>query len=329
MKRKILIHKRFNAQPFRSIWRGCALTFLLVLGFLTCSAQQTTVITHHMFTGTFNNPAFAGSAEGINVTGLIRQQWLSLKDQDGNQLSPQTYLITIDSPLKLLHGGLMASVMQDNIFPYKNIEMRIGYAYMTSFGNGDFSAGIQLDMVNSKIDFSKLKPIDDEPLLLESSKGSDFVIDAGIGVLYRVPDRYYIGLTVDKLFQTKAKKIYTRLKREYDLMAGYNWAVPGHPAFEIQPSLFFRTDLAAYQMDLSALVVYNKKIWGGLAYRLQDAVSILAGMSIKGIRIGLSYDISTSALTKYNDGSFEIMLNYCFKIKVDKYRKSYKNARFL
>ena len=38
-------------------------------------------------------------------------------------------------------------------------------------------------------------------------------------------------------------------------------------------------------------------------------------MNIKRFRIGISYDISTSALTNYNSGGVEVMLNYCFKIK--------------
>jgi hypothetical protein len=77
------------------------------------------------------------------------------------------------------------------------------------------------------------------------------------------------------------------------------------------------------------LVLYNKKFYGGLGYRFQDAVSVLAGVYVKGIHIGVAYDINTSALSKYNNGNLEIILNYCFKIDTDKYRKSYRNTRFL
>jgi hypothetical protein len=88
-------------------------------------------------------------------------------------------------------------------------------------------------------------------------------------------------------------------------------------------------DGAVFQFNLSGLVEYNKKIWGGLEYRFQDAVAILAGVNFKSFRLGISYDISTSAFTKYNSGSLEVMLNYCFKLKTEKFRKSYKNTRFL
>jgi len=310
-------------------WFRRSLLIIVILLPFAVKSQQSALITHYMFTDVYFNPACAGGAEGINVTGLLRQQWIGFKDADGNTPGPQTYMISIDSPIKFLHGAAEGSIVQDNIGFFKNIEVRVGYAYQASLGAGELSAGLQLDLFNSKIDFSSIKAVETDDLLNGLSKGNDFVADAGLGVLYKVPDKYYIGLSCDKLLQSKASKIYYNLKREYFLTAGYYWIIPGHPDFELQPSLFFRTDAAAFQLDLSALLVYNKKVWGGLAYRMTDAVSVLAGMNIKGIKIGLAYDISTSSLSKYNSGGLEVMLNYCFKIKMEKFRKSYKNARFL
>jgi type IX secretion system PorP/SprF family membrane protein len=304
------------------------LFFVFLVPFTTFS-QQSTLITHYMFTDVLYNPAFAGSADGINVTGLIREQWLGYNDPDGNRTSPETFLITLDAPVKILHGAAEGSVMQDNIGYFKNIEVRLGYAYKANLGAGELSAGLQVDLFNSKVDFSSLKTIDVDQLLQDQGKATDFVADLGLGVMYKVPDKFYIGLSSDKLMQTKEKKIYYTLKREYFLTGGYTWVIPGHPEYEIEPSLYFRTDASAFQFDISALLMYSKKVWGGLAYRMTDAVSVLGGMNIKGIRIGLAYDISTSAMTKYNSGGLEVMLNYCFKIKMDKFRKSYKNARFL
>jgi hypothetical protein len=88
-------------------------------------------------------------------------------------------------------------------------------------------------------------------------------------------------------------------------------------------------DGADFQLNASALVMYNNKFYGGLGYRLQDAVSVLVGVNVKNLRIGVAYDISTSAMSKYNSGGLEVMVNYCFKIDTDKFRKSYRNTRFL
>jgi hypothetical protein len=88
-------------------------------------------------------------------------------------------------------------------------------------------------------------------------------------------------------------------------------------------------DGAVFQLSASALLTYNNKFYGGLGYRIQDAVSVLAGVLIKGLRVGVAYDISTSSMSRYNNGSIEIVLNYCFKIDMDKYKRTYRNTRFL
>jgi hypothetical protein len=119
------------------------------------------------------------------------------------------------------------------------------------------------------------------------------------------------------------------MRRTFYLAGGYEWIVPNRPAFEVLPSALIMFDGAVFQFNASALVLYNKKFYGGLGYRFQDAVSVLAGVYVKGIHIGVAYDINTSALSKYNNGNLEIILNYCFKIDTDKYRKSYRNTRFL
>jgi type IX secretion system PorP/SprF family membrane protein len=307
-----------------------AVALACLLGAFTAPAQQTTLITHYMFTNMAINPAYAGSSEGINLTGLIREQWMGFKDGDGNKVSPETMFITADMPVKFLHGGAGLSIMQDKLGFFRTIDVKLGYAYRTDLGPGDFSAGVMVNLNNTKIDFAKFVPIDEnDELLKDKSEKSDLVVDAALGLYYRVPDKYYIGLSADNLVQTKAKKLYYRNKRTYYLTGGYSWTIPGHPQFELQPSALFMTDLAAYQFDITALLMYNKKIWGGLAYRYQDAVSVLLGFSIKGIRIGLSYDLSTSPIYKYNSGSMEVMLNYVFKIETEKFRKTYKNTRFL
>ncbi len=275
------------------------------------------------------NPSYAGASEGINVTGWVRQQWIGFKDDEGNTIGPQTYLVTVDSPLKFLHGGAGLSIYQDKLGFFTNIGIKVNYAYRTTLGPGDFSAGIGVDIINTKIDFTKFHPAVEETPILEKSERSGIGFDGTLGAYYKIPDKFYVGLSVDQILQSKISKIYYQLKRTYYLTAGYNWAIPGHPQFELQPSMIFMTDATAFSFDVDAIVLYNNKFWGGLGYRYQDAVAVLAGLYIKNFRVGLSYDISTSKLSNYSGGSAEITLGYLFKIKVEKFRKSYRNTRFL
>jgi len=297
---------------------------------LSSFAQQTPMITQYMFTNMFFNPGFAGNSGGICATGLFRQQWIVFKDVDGNNLSPQTFLLTVDSPIKALHGGVGGSIYQDKIANQQVLAVKVGYAFKMELGSGDFSIGVQLGFQNPKIDFSKFNPAEEnDPLLREKESKSDMLFDISAGLFYKIPDKFYIGLSSDQLLQSQGKNTNYQLRRHYYLTAGYQWTIPNHPAFELQPSLLFLFDGAAFQLNVSTLLLYNNKFYGGLAYRIQDAVSILAGVNFKGFRIGAAYDISTSSLTKFNSGSVEVMLSYCLKIETDKFRKSYHNTRFL
>jgi type IX secretion system PorP/SprF family membrane protein len=314
----------------------CVLLFLIIHSGAFIFAQQPTLITHYMFTNMAVNPAFAGNNGGICITGLVRQQWIGFKDPDGSQTAPQVFLLTVDSPIKFLHGGIGGSIYQDKLGFYKNIGLKIGYAYKMDAGSGDLSFGLQLGLQNGSFDFSKfdigqgIGNLSEDPVLRDlSGKTSDMSFDMGAGILFKVPEKYYIGLSADNLLQSKANKIAYRLRRTYYLGGGYEWILPNNPAFEVQPSALIMYDGAAFQLNISALVVYNKKFYGGLGYRLQDAVSVLAGISVKSLRVGVAYDISTSALSKYNSGGLEVLVSYCFKIDTDKFRRSYRNTRFL
>jgi type IX secretion system PorP/SprF family membrane protein len=192
--------------------------------------------------------------------------------------------------------------------------------------------------LDKSIDFSKFKPIDDDPLLSQLAQERQMLADVSLGAYYRVPNQFYVGLSASQLLQSASKTLAEtqnttlkmQLKRHYYLSAGYQYTFSSNPAFEIDPSLLFKTDFASAQIDLSAVLKYNDRFWGGLSYRYQDAVVIILGMMYKNFEIGYSYDITTSTLGgSRSSGSHEIMAGYRFRLNVEKLRQSYKNTRFL
>ncbi|MEI6889743.1 MAG: type IX secretion system membrane protein PorP/SprF [Bacteroidales bacterium] len=320
---------KLQGKPFFK-YISLVLLCLNVLCFSESRGQQTSVITNYMFNNMVFNPAFAGMSGGISITGLIREQWFGFKDSDGNKVAPETLFLTVDAPIRAIHGGIGGMVSQDKLGFFKNTTLKIGYAYKAEVGSGILSAGVQLGFQNGKFDYSKFKPVStSDPLLQGDQAKSDMIFDLAVGVYYRVPEKFYIGLSGDQLLQSKGSNTQYRLNRTFYLTGGYQWDIPNHPAFQLQPSAFVMFDGTTFQFSLSGLVWYNNKFYGGLAYRFEDAVSVLAGLTIKGFRIGLAYDVGISKMMKYSNGSFEVMLNYVLKIDTDKFRRSYRNTRFL
>ena len=85
------------------------------------------------------------------------------------------------------------------------------------------------------------------------------------------------------------------------------------------------------QFDVNALITYNKRFWGGVSVRPQDAISLLLGLNLEQISVGYSYDITTSLLGAMGRsyGTHEIMLRYCFELDIDKIQEIQRNIRFL
>jgi type IX secretion system PorP/SprF family membrane protein len=202
---------------------------------------------------------------------------------------------------------------------------------------GKLGLGFMLSLTDQRMDFSKLKPVDDDPLITQLADESSMLFDLAFGAYYQVPNSFYVGLSATRLLETTSQalsetesaQLKFQHKRHYYLTAGYQYAIPGNSAFVIDPSVLIKSDLAATQIDISAMVTYNDKFWGGMSYRFQDAVVVIVGMEYKNFYIGYSYDVTTSNIGGSSSGSHEVMAGYCFKLEVEKLRESYKNTRFL
>ena len=307
--------------------------FFLLIGSIAIQAQELPQYTQYMFTKLALNPGYAGAGNGICVTGLVRQQWVGFKetDEEGNTTSvaPETYLVSVHSPVKALRGGLGATIVQDQIGYFNDIYLNLNYAYQTTLGAGDLGIGIQLSLLNKSIDFGKLNPIDsNDPILRDKGDESDIYFDVGFGLYYRIPDSYYAGVSVLQLLESeKNDGTQFKLKRQINLMGGFEFQFPNTPEIDVMPSMLIKTDLASTQYDLTTLLRYKNKFWGGVSYRYQDAIALIVGFDYKNFNIGYSYDINTSAIG--TTGTHEIRASYCFKIEVDKVRKIYRNTRFL
>jgi hypothetical protein len=94
-----------------------------------------------------------------------------------------------------------------------------------------------------------------------------------------------------------------------------------------------KSDAASTQIDLNVNVLFNKMVWAGVSYRFADAVAPMLGYQkqIGGglMRIGYAYDVTTSKLKGYSNGSHDIMVNYCFNLDKPIPVQKSKNPRFL
>ncbi|HNW96869.1 MAG TPA: type IX secretion system membrane protein PorP/SprF [Bacteroidales bacterium] len=315
------------------------ITFLFFfLASVVIYAQQEVQVSHNMFNNMGINPAYAGMNDGICATAIVRQQWMGFEDAQGYKGAPQTYLLSIDGAVHPLHGGLGLNVMQDQLGFEKNLDVKLSYSYKLAAGPGILGIGAQIGFWNKKYDFTKFLPIDiNDPKLLGGGEEGNMATDFAFGVFYQIPSKLYFGLSSSQLSQAEIS--YTTslaaptLSRHYYVSAGYYYPIPSNPSLELDPSILIKSDLASTQFDVNALLKFNNTFWGGISWRAQDAIVALIGyqrnFNFGTLRLGYSYDFTTSALNNYSSGSHEIMLGYCFKITKAENHESYDNVRFL
>lgn len=311
------------------------LTVFLLLITLSNSmkAQQDPQFTHNMFNHAFVNPGSYGMSDGITVTGIFREQWLGLKDYNNERIAPETFLLTGDSPIKFLHGGVGFGIAQDKEAFTKNMLVKLGYSYHMNLGNGKLGIGLNANFNNKSINSEKLNPVDgSDPVLLGLSADGVMISDLSIGVFLQKP-RYYISFSSTQILETKKTPAtsegvtFYKNRRHFYLTGGHDITIPAFQGYVFTPSLFLKTDGSTVQADLNVIARYNNKIWFGGSYRLNDAVSLMIGMAYKDVEIGYSYDIPTSRIAA--TGSHEIMARYRFKLERDKTRTGYRNTRYL
>ena len=99
---------------------------------------------------------------------------------------------------------------------------------------------------------------------------------------------------------------------------------PNNP-FALIPSFVIRkmgliTYNELFEADFNLKIVYRNKIWTGISYRTDEkAICTLVGFNTKKMFFGWSYDIGTSGLEPYHNGSHNIAMG--LKISGKKKRK--------
>jgi len=291
------------------------------LFFTELSAQQDAQFSQNMFNKLANNPGFAGSNQAISATGLFRSQW------SGFEGAPTTTNLSVHAPIDRIHGGLGLSIISEEIAQFENTSVNLSYAYQTQLGTGQLGIGLSLGMYQSGLDGSLLNPSQtgDDAIPTGETNGNAF--DLGAGLYYNTQDVYF-GLSTAHITEPAidwSDGQTQQLKQHYFLIAGSYHELTS--TLSLNPSIYLKSDGSSSQLDINTNVIYNNKLWGGVSYRLDDGLVILAGLELmKDLKLGLAYDLVLSEIAA---NSFEVMLGYNFDIKADTQVKKYKNPRFL
>jgi len=320
-------------------------TLTFVIASMTVFAQQEIQYTNFMFSQMAYNPGYAGSNDAICATGLVRQQWMGYQGTDGEGGAPKTMFLSLNAAVNPILGGIGLNVINDQIGFETNTTVQLAYAFRLNLGQGKLGIGLQGGFINKQIDFSKFKPTDpNDPLLGSQNTENAMSIDMAFGLHYKIEDKLYAGFSMTQMQRfwgaqaefANDKVASPAYKDHYFIYGGYFFELPMAPSITLNPNILVKTDFTSAQFDINMLAWYNKQIWAGVTYRATDAVAILAGYKVSntgtgldGLNAGISYDITTSAMGRNSSGSFEVFVNYCFKIEIPPKQSGHGTVRHL
>ncbi|MCL2412891.1 MAG: PorP/SprF family type IX secretion system membrane protein [Bacteroidales bacterium] len=310
-----------------SIGRYSLFVFVQFIVLMGLYGQQTPQISHYMFNKQMYNPASVGFTNSIVASAIHRQQWYGMEG------APQTTLVSIDAPLRMINSGVGLNVTNNRIGFFNTTTIQLAYNYQIPFLDGTLGMGIHLGMNNIGLrpNWNPGQPGDH--ILQGMDDVSDMLFDVGLGFFYSVTDQYEIGISLGHINQPSSGNLAFEKRRVLNLSGNYNFSLDMFPRIDFVPSTLIKTDFTSTQIDLSLIGVLDRQYWGGISYRWGDAIVLLAGLHLQQfpLQIGIAYDIATNWMSRASNiaGGFEIFARYSFNLAVDRIPQSNKNSRFL
>ena len=309
---------------FREHWKIHVLIVAYFLGTAgNIFAQQDIQFSQYVFNGLTLNPAYAGYKETTNLNLSYRNQWTGLVG------SPKTVIASIDGMTRTDKIGLGVLIIQDELGAQSNLSVLAEFSYCLRLNS---TSGIRLGLASGinqfKVDKTKIFGIEKD-LIIEGLAGNVLQPDFQFGLFY-ASQSYFLGLSATELFANLKVKnpsyfvIYHT--RHYYLQAGALWDL--NQSIKIKPSILLKEDfLGPTNMDFNLFFLFQERIWLGASYRAaiplfrnpllqtdltnRDAVSVMLEYYVNpNLRIGYSFDYSTSHLGDAFRGSHEISIGY-------------------
>ncbi len=294
------------------------LYILLIILFITIAGrirgQQTYMFTQYYFNPFLINPAVAETNNYYQIRANNRFQWVGLGD------GPVTNALSVYGPYadKKYDMGYGGNIVSDITGPISTLALNASYAYNIAINNAiRLSGGINFGMTQYKVDGTQVT-LPDAGIVdnaLPPIVKSYIKPDASAG-LYLYSTNFNIGFAANQLFNSKINKEinnpYDCLTSHFFLTGFYKYYIDRD--FQLEPGIIIKAvDPAPVQVDLTCRVIYQNIVSAGIAYRSQDAVSVMIGYTYENkISIAYAYDIGISPIRQYTSGSHEIMLSYRF-----------------
>jgi type IX secretion system PorP/SprF family membrane protein len=270
-------------------------------------AQQKPVISQYMFNGLVLNPAYAGVQGYFSATALHRNQWVNF---DG---APVTSTISGHTNIKGKPIGVGMFLSYDKLGVHDDLSLYGSYSYQIKAMGGTISMGLQAGFNQLTSQWADV-PVkyEDDPFF--ASTVSNFKMNFGTG-LYYFNEIGYLGFSIPYLIKNRTLKDLDFQRESTDSRYYYlsgGLILTASPFFKIKPSALLRVeDGMPIGIDTNLNFYLDDVVNIGASYRSGDSFITQFELQVNNfVKFGYAYDWILSEISRYSNGTHEIMLNY-------------------
>lgn len=292
--------------------------FLLFLLNNQAWSQNDRLYTMFVFNKLQYNPAYAGSADALNVGAHYRHQWQGLEG------APKTITAFAHTPIMKGRSGVGLSLVSDEIGIFQSNYVKMDYAYRIGLKNDTkLSLGLSAQFDYTRFDWTKAELIDNIDSAIPFGEPSDNTFNVGAGIYYSGKN-FYLGASAPNLLRnsitSSAYAGFGELKdlRAYYLMGGIIFKI--NPKIHIRPSLLVSyIKNAPNEIDFNLSFLFLESFWIGASYRLDESADAFIQVPLsQQLKVAIGVDYALTELNSFTKGSFEIMVEYLFKYDNEK-----------
>lgn len=308
------------------------LSLIAVLLFVCTAlfAQGDFKLSEQMFSRINQNPSAIGNNEKIQIFTAGRMQYVGM----GLEQSPTSALLNAHYYNEKLKSGFGLSFTYDELGLYnQTINAKLCYAYnIDLFEGGLLSLGLSAGVVNKMFDPSRHvwrdpgDPLDGGD---EITNTTAFDLDFGLEfswkyLLVGASITHLPGITQDVKTTAAPTHINAYVRGNIYLPEKFN-LIPAAAYTNIgacNTGKLITGDNAEvvslgqeHLVDFSLTALYDGKYWLGVGYRLNTAVSFMAGFEWHWLRIGYCYDLSVGPVWDLTSSTHEVMLSFVIPTK--------------
>ena len=311
--------------------------FVALLAF----GQQEAQFTQYYNNPYFFNPAAGGLSKTINVDLGYRRQWIGIEG------SPQSLYATVHSEIrfdkfnKVLNefnpdgesiyatpgnsvginkhvvGG---RVLADEIGPFRKTSVMGSYAYHLRFTRKTMlSLGVSAGFTNMGIVSNKVVLLDQDDAKYDnflSRNSNQSILDLNAGIAF-YGENFQFGVSSTQLLNNDLiiNDIITKTQfgRHWFMYGMYNISFS---ASDVSLEPHFMAQIIGntpFSINIGARLHFDQRYWVNVAYRVQDAITIGAGLNFaKNLRFGYSYDIAIGKVQRPSNYVHELNFGLTF-----------------